>query len=71
MLEKKNKFSIKTKFPFILASASNIRKSILKKTGLEFKIMSSNINEGYIKKKFKDRPYTFISKKLSQQKPLQ
>ena len=36
MLEKKKKFSIKTKHPLILASSSIIRKSILKNAGLEF-----------------------------------
>ena len=70
MLEKKKKFSIKTKHPLILASSSIIRKSILKNAGLDFKTISSNINEGYIKKKFKDKPYTFISKKLSQMKAI-
>ena len=70
MLEKKNKFSIKTKFPFILASSSHIRKSILKNTGLEFKVITSNIDEENIKKKFEGRPYTFISKKLSQAKAI-
>ena len=70
MLEKKNKFSINTKHQFILASSSFVRKSILKNTGLAFKPVPSKINEDYIKIKFKHKPYTFISKKLAQEKAI-
>ena len=37
--------------PIILASASNIRYEILKKTGIEFSVIVSNINEYELKKK--------------------
>ena len=70
MLEKKKKFSIKTKLPFILASGSQVRKKILEDTGLHFKTITSEIDEDFIKRKFKGRSYTFISKKLAQAKAI-
>ena len=47
-----------------------VRKKILKNAGLEFKTITSNINEDCIKKKFKDKSYALISKKLSQLKAI-
>ena len=70
MTEKIKKFSLKTKLPIILASGSNIRKSILKNTGLKFKIINPDIDENRLKKKYKDAPYSIISKKLAQEKAL-
>ena len=70
MLKKKNNFSLRTKYPLILASNSMIRKKILKKSGLVFKTISSNIDEDSIKKKYNKKSYTFISKKISQEKAL-
>ena len=70
LTEKIKKFSLKTKLPIILASGSNIRKSILKSAGLKFKIINPDIDENRLKKKYKDAPYSIISKKLAQEKAL-
>ena len=71
MLEKKKKFSIKTKHPLILASSSIIRKSILKNAGLDFKTISSNINEGNIKKSSKISPILLLARNCHKRKQLQ
>ena len=71
MLFSKNKFSLKTKKPLILASNSVIRKKILKGAGLEFKTIPSTVDEELIKKKFNGKSYNFISKKLAQAKALE
>tara|TARA_Y100001970_G_scaffold282104_1_gene394264 strand:- start:2453 stop:3082 length:630 start_codon:yes stop_codon:yes gene_type:complete len=70
LLGNKNKFSIKTKFPIILASGSSIRKKILMQTGLKFKTVSSNLNESLIKKKLQGKNFSYICKKLSEEKAL-
>ena len=41
--------------PIILASASKIRYEILNKTGLEFSVIVSDVNEEELKKKIRTR----------------
>ena len=70
MLRSKNKFSLKTNYPLILASNSEARKKILKKSGLKFKILPARLNENLIKKKLIGKPFSSICKKLAQEKSL-
>ena len=70
MLPSKNKFSLKTNKPIILASNSAIRKKILRQSGLKFKTIPSELNEILIKMKLKGKPFSSISKILAQEKAL-
>ena len=70
MLPSKNKFSLKTNYPLILASSSEVRKKILKKSGLRFKIIPAKLNETQIKKNLKGKPFNLICKKLAEEKSL-
>ena len=70
MLSSKNKFSLKTINPIILASNSPVRKKILKETGLVFKTIPSRIDEEIIKKKFYGNSFGSISKRLAKEKAL-
>jgi len=70
LLSSKNKFSLKTKQPIILASNSAIRKKILRQSGLKFKTIPSELNEILIIMKLKDKPFSLISKRLAQEKAL-
>ena len=70
MSSKKKKKIFKTKKEIILASSSEIRKKILKSAGLNFKIIPSHIDEVIIKKKFKTKPFSLLSKKLAEVKAL-
>ena len=67
---KKNKLILKTNFPIILASKSNIRKKILHQTGLKFEQVPSNVNEENIKMKFKKKKPDYLAKKLAEEKAL-
>ena len=66
----KTKFILKSKLPIILASRSDSRKKILSDTGLEFEQIVSGVNEEDVKKKFKIKSYTFLAKKLAEEKAL-
>ena len=68
MLSKKKIF--KTKKEIILASSSKIRKKILESAGLNFKIIPSNIDEVFFKKKYKMKSFSLLSKKLAELKAL-
>ena len=67
-MSKKNRFFIRSNFPIILASSSEIRKKMLIDLGLNFKVKPSNLDEDYIKLKYKNKPYGFISSKIAEEK---
>ncbi len=70
MLEDRKKFSIITNYPIILASKSIIRKVILKKVGIKFKCVNSNLDESNTKNKLKGKKFNELCKKLAQEKAL-
>ncbi len=63
-----NKFSIRTNFPLVLASKSNIRKRLLKSVGLKFKVAPSSVDEDKIKMKYRNKSFKFIASKLANEK---
>ena len=67
---KKNKFILKTNFPIILASKSEIRKKLIQKTGIKIKQINSNYDEESIKKNFKGKNFKLLSLRLAKEKAL-
>ena len=51
-----------------MASKSEIRYKILRETGLELKKIDSNIDEAMVKRKYKDKPYSYLALKLAEEK---
>ena len=66
----KNKSILKSNFPIILASKSESRSKILQETGIDFIQLTSNIDEGLVKEKYKKKNVNFIATKLAEAKAL-
>ena len=52
----------------MLASKSIIRNSLLKSTGLHFKVVPSSVDEEKLKIKYKNKSFTFLASKLANEK---
>ena len=66
----KTKSILKSNFSIILASNSESRLKILYETGIDFKQLKSNIDEGLVKEKYKKKNANFIATKLAESKAL-
>ena len=66
----KTKSILKSNFPIILASNSESRLKILYETGIDFKQLKSNIDESFVKEKYKKKNANFIATKLAEAKAL-
>ena len=66
----KTKSILKSNFPIILASNSESRLKILQETGIDFIQLTSNIDEGLVKEKYKKKNVNFIATKLAEAKAL-
>ena len=66
----KTKSILKSNFPIILASNSESRLKILQETGIDFIQLTSNIDEGLVKEKYKKKNANFIATKLAEAKAL-
>lgn len=67
----KSKFILKSNFPIILASKSEIRGKLMEKTGIKFKQISSNLNEENFKKNNEKKSFSLLSAELAQKKALE
>ncbi len=67
---KNNKFILKSNFPIILASKSEVRSYLIKKTGINVKQINSNCDEEKIKKKFKGKNFKLLSLMLAKEKAM-
>ena len=66
----KTKSILKSNFPIILASNSESRLKILQETGIDFIQLTSNIDEGLVKEKYKKKNANFVAIKLAEAKAL-
>ena len=66
----KTKSILKSNFPIILASNSESRFKILQETGIDFIQLKSNIDESFVKEKYKKKNANFIATKLAEAKAL-
>ena len=66
----KTKSILKSKLPIILASNSESRLKILRKTGIAFKQLKSDINEDIVKERYKNKNTNFLATKLAEEKAL-
>ena len=66
----KTKSILQSKFPIILASNSESRLKILRKTGIAFKQLKSDINEDIVKERYKNKNANFLATKLAEEKAL-
>ena len=66
----KTKSILKSNFPIILASNSESRLKILQETGIDFIQLKSNIDESFVKEKYKKKNANFIATKLAEAKAL-
>ena len=66
----KTKSILQSKFPIILASNSESRLKILKETGIAFIQLKSDIDEDFVKEKYKKKNVNFLATKLAEAKAL-